>query len=123
MDHPILLATPEEAEFIDNKIDEYNNSQVAFTQEPVIKNFVIKEKDLIIAGINSCIYNWGILYVGVLFVHEDYRGMQLGSQLLARVEADAKAMGARLCHLDTFDFQAKDFYLRHGYEIFGILQD
>lgn len=123
MPHPVFVATPEEAKFIDNKIDEFINAQAAFTHEIVIKNYVIKENDLIIAGINSDIYYWGILYVGVLFVHEDYRGKGLGSQLLAQVETDAKEMGARLAHLDTFDFQAKDFYLKHGYEIFGTLKD
>ena len=34
-----------------------------------------------------------------------------------------KKLGATLAHLDTFDFQAKDFYLKHGYEVFGILDD
>lgn len=29
----------------------------------------------------------------------------------------------KLIHLDTFDFQAKDFYMKHEYEIFGILDD
>ncbi|TAL59355.1 MAG: N-acetyltransferase [Legionella sp.] len=123
MHHPISIATPEEAKFIDNKIDEFINAQTAFTHEIVIKNYVIKENDLIIAGINSDIYYWGILYVEVLFVHDGYRGKGLGSQLLAQVEADAKEMGARMAHLDTFDFQAKDFYLKHGYEIFGTLKD
>ena len=32
-------------------------------------------------------------------------------------------MKIRLIHLDTFDFQAKDFYLKHGYEVFGVLDD
>lgn len=31
--------------------------------------------------------------------------------------------GCNLVHLDTFDFQAKDFYLKHGYEVFGVLDD
>jgi hypothetical protein len=29
----------------------------------------------------------------------------------------------RELHLDTFDFQAKDFYVKHGYEVFGVLED
>ncbi|CAL7961072.1 hypothetical protein MIDIC_240060 [Alphaproteobacteria bacterium] len=35
--------------------------------------------------------------------------VQLGSRLLNKVESEAKAMGASLSHLGTFDWQAKDF--------------
>ena len=58
-----------------------------------------------------------------MFVEEAHRHKALGSFLLNKVEAEAKAMGARLAHLDTFDFQAKDFYLKHGYEVYGALED
>jgi hypothetical protein len=53
----------------------------------------------------------------------DKKYKNLSSFLLNKVETEAKAMGARLAHLDTFDFQAKDFYLKHGYKIFGVLDD
>lgn len=114
MSHMILLATSEEAELIDNKIVEFNKNKVPFTQEqtPLLKNYVIKENDTVIAGINAVIYHWGILYVDVLFVDEHYRGKKLGAQLLDRVEVEARQMGARLSHLDTFDFQAKNFYIK-----------
>ncbi len=39
------------------------------------------------------------------------------------MEREAQNKGAILVHLDTFDFQAKDFYLRHGYEVFGVLEN
>jgi GNAT superfamily N-acetyltransferase len=68
-------------------------------------------------------YCWGMLYVDVLFVEENHRGGQLGSLLLNKVEAEAKAIGASLSHLDTFDWQAKEFYLKHGYKVFGVLDD
>ena len=55
-------------------------------------------------------------------VDERHRGQQLGSLLLRKVEAEAKSMGASLSRLDTFDWQAKDFYLKQGYEVFGILE-
>lgn len=97
-----------------------------FTKEtPFINlNFHINNKQgSIIAGIQSLMYCWGILYVDILFVEEVYRHQQLGSLLLHKVEAEGKSMGATLCHLDTLNFQAKDFYLKQGYEIFGILDD
>ena len=43
--------------------------------------------------------------------------------MLQKVEEQAKSFGSKLVHLDTFDFQARDFYLKHGYEIFGTLEN
>jgi GNAT superfamily N-acetyltransferase len=58
-----------------------------------------------------------------LWVKEKYRKEGYGSVLLNEVEKIAKEKGCNLVHLDTFDFQAKDFYLKQGYEIFGVLDD
>lgn len=123
--YTILAATIKEAEFIENKIIDFNNTQVPFTQKstPLFENYVIKEKGLIIAGVNAFIYHWGILFIDVLFVDKNHRGKHLGSRLLNYVENKAKAMGANLSHVDTYDFQAKDFYLKQGYEVFGELKN
>ncbi|MBY0281438.1 MAG: GNAT family N-acetyltransferase [Alphaproteobacteria bacterium] len=125
MKFDIFPATKQQAELIDNRLGEFNRTQVPATHEPtlVIKNYIIKDNEEIIAGINSFVYHWGVLYVEVLYIDEKYRGQRLGSTLLQKVEQEAKEMGATLAHLDTFDFQAKDFYLEHGYEIFGILEN
>ena len=42
---------------------------------------------------------------------------------LKHVEKIAKQNKCHLAHLDTFDFQAKDFYLEHGYSVFGVLEN
>lgn len=121
----IIRATPQEIDYVDDKLGEYNNEQVPFTQKenPILKNYIIKDKGEIIAGIKADIYHWGILYLEVFWVDKRYRGKGLGSALLNRVEQEAKEVGATLVHTDTFDFQAKDFYLKHGYQIFGVLED
>ena len=77
----------------------------------------------IIVGINSKMYCWNCLYIDVLWVKEEYRKEGLGSKILNEIEKVAKDKGCYLIHLDTFDFQAKDFYLKHGYDIFGILDE
>jgi GNAT superfamily N-acetyltransferase len=82
-----------------------------------------KDNGNVVAGINAIIYHWKILYIDVLFVGAQYRGRGLGSQLLQKVEDQAKSFGSKLVHLDTFDFQARDFYLKQGYEIFGTLEN
>ena len=43
--------------------------------------------------------------------------------MLAEVESAAKEKGCYLIYLDTFDFQAKEFYEKQGYEVFGVLED
>jgi GNAT superfamily N-acetyltransferase len=122
----ITVSNEKETHFIDDKIVAFNKSRVPFTQDNnfVSLNFHIKnESGSVIAGVNSLLYCWGMLYIDVLFVEESYRGQQLGSILLNKVETEAKLMGASLSHLDTFDWQAKDFYLKAGYEIFGVLDE
>ena len=122
MTREIIPATDKEAKLIDNKIDAFNKSIMSPDMEENIirKNYVIKDANQVIAGINAVIYHQS-LYVDVLFVTPEYRGQDLGSELLNKVELEARAMGSTLSHLATFDFQAKDFYLKSGYEIFGIL--
>ncbi|CAM2778337.1 GNAT family N-acetyltransferase [Legionella worsleiensis] len=124
MSFDIVISSEEETQFVDDEIVAFNKSHAPFTQDNdfVSLNFHIKNESLVVAGINSLIYCWGMLYIDVLFVKESHRGQQLGSLLLSKVEAEAKSMGASLSHLDTFDWQAKDFYLKQGYEVFGILE-
>jgi len=43
--------------------------------------------------------------------------------MLEHVENEAIALRGTVSHCDTFDFQANDFYLKHGYSIFGVLED
>lgn len=119
-------STREEYNLVDKGIVEYNLSKVPFTQEPsfVPINKVIKgENGEVLAGINSLLYCWNCLYIDVLWVKKEFREEGYGTVLLNEVEGIAKERGCKLIHLDTFDFQAKDFYLKHGYEIFGVLDD
>lgn len=63
------------------------------------------------------------LNVEVLFVEEDARGAGLGSRLLAEAERQAVALGAKNAKLDTFEWQAREFYARHGYEEYARIDD
>ncbi len=123
-DYKLSPATSEEAEMLNDKINAFVASQVSFHGDTeILKDYVTKENGLIIAGIRSCFYLGECLAINVLFVEESHRLKGLGTLLLNHVEADARAMGAKMSHLDTFNHQAKDFYLKHGYEIFGVLDN
>lgn len=64
---------------------------------------------------------WSWLMIDGLWVDESLRGRGLGSRLLLRSEAIAVARGCRGSWLATFDFQAREFYERHGYTVFATL--
>jgi GNAT superfamily N-acetyltransferase len=122
----ITESTPNENEYIDNALGDFNISKVPLTQENPL-TFIcyhIKNKDHhIIGGIKSILYNWNCLFVELLWIDDQHRNKDLGSLLLNKVENEALKLGCHLIHLYTYDFQAKDFYLKKGYEIFGVLDD
>lgn len=65
---------------------------------------------------------WNVLHVDILWVDEPYRGKDYGSALLRRAEEVAQERLCEFIYLDTFDFQAPDFYLKQGYTIMGELR-
>lgn len=67
--------------------------------------------------------NAGWLFIRALWVDEAQRGRGHGSRLLAAAEAEAQARNCLGVYLDTYSFQARPFYERAGYRVFGELPD
>jgi GNAT superfamily N-acetyltransferase len=67
--------------------------------------------------------HWQWLFVERLWVEATARRKGIGAQLLAKAEQTARERGCLGSWLDTFSFQARDFYHRQGYEEFGALLD
>jgi len=65
---------------------------------------------------------FGWAFVKYLAVPDEYRGQGLGSRLLAEAEAIARTRGYIGVWLDTFEFQARPFYEKLGYTVFGELE-
>lgn len=126
MSHTISICAEEDVSKINSSLIAYNGSQV-----PAILDFLWKplhfaiydENKTLLAGILGGVGGWGGLEISILWVREDLRGEGLGSQLLEHMETEGKKLGAWKARLDTFDFQARDFYLKKGYEICGTLKD
>jgi aminoglycoside 6'-N-acetyltransferase I len=66
---------------------------------------------------------WQWLFVDLLWVDTPFRRQGLGRRLLRAAEAAARARGCTRAFLDTFDFQARPFYEREGYVVFGTQDD
>jgi GNAT superfamily N-acetyltransferase len=67
------------------------------------------------------LYRW--FFVRLLYLPADLRRGGLGATLLRRAEAEAVARGCIGIHLDTFSFQARPFYEKQGYRVFGTIPD
>ncbi len=66
-------------------------------------------------------YWHGWVYVDLLWIDETLRGQDLGTRVMDALEAHALTLGARGVHLTTYSFQARPFYEKRGYRVFGEL--
>ncbi|MEO8384790.1 MAG: GNAT family N-acetyltransferase [Betaproteobacteria bacterium] len=99
---------------------EYNTSQAGpGNGQPMV--IVIKnESQQVVGGLwGHTGYEW--LFTQLLVVPESYRGTGLGRKLMSMAEAEAVSRGCIGAWLDTFEFQARGFYERIGYECFAEL--
>ncbi|MGC5325439.1 GNAT family N-acetyltransferase [Brevibacillus sp. SYSU BS000544] len=113
---------PEESTYIRNKLIEFNNSKVS----PELSKTPVESVGLLIKGDNGEIFGgltgmiyWNHLRIDILWVDESLRGKGYGKKLLDTAEEVARSKGCTLITLDTFSFQAPQFYQSQGFEIFG----
>ncbi len=113
--------SPDEIDIIYQGLLSYNQqffNEVKHTPLAIFK----EENGQKIAGIcGDILGNW--LRIRYLWVSEDNRHQKLGSKLLQAIETEAIKLGAKFVELDTFSFQALPFYKKHGYTIFGTLEN
>lgn len=76
----------------------------------------------LVAGIRAYVFLcW--MHTDLLWVAEDQRGSGLGSRLLGMAEAQARALGAQNAKLETFEWQARAFYMKQGYAEYARIDD
>ncbi|PWI20557.1 N-acetyltransferase [Streptomyces sp. Act143] len=64
------------------------------------------------------------LHVTYLWVDERHRGAGLGSRLLTEAERVAREeRGCSASRVETWDFQAPDFYRKQGYDVVCVIPD
>ncbi|AFQ14745.1 GNAT family N-acetyltransferase [Bacillus thuringiensis] len=99
----------EDSDYIREKVIEYNQKYLADEEKtPSEKvSFIVRnEKEEIVGGVT-----------------EEYRHEGYGNKLIKLIEEFAIEKGCRLINLDTFSFQAPDFYKKHGYKVIGVSED
>jgi ribosomal protein S18 acetylase RimI-like enzyme len=110
---------PETRATLAREINDFNSR--AFPYAPVRFAFLSRDAaGALQAGVMGTL-SWGWLFVEAVWVSEALRGRGVGRILMEAAERHAREAGCHSVWLDTF--QAQDFYLRLGYETFGVLDD
>jgi predicted N-acetyltransferase YhbS len=110
----------EDREFIDQGLGAYNVQFLRDSRYSYFGAFVRDEAGAIGAGlIGHCYAGW--LFVALLWVHADLRRAGVGSRLIAEAERHAIEFGCHSAWVDTFSFQAPNFYPKFGYREFARL--
>jgi GNAT superfamily N-acetyltransferase len=81
-----------------------------------------RQRDRIVGGVVGYT-QWQWLFVSHLWVDDVIRRQGSGRQLMRAIEDEGRRRGCRCAWLDTFSFQALDFYEAIGYRQFGELTD
>jgi 8-oxo-dGTP pyrophosphatase MutT (NUDIX family)/GNAT superfamily N-acetyltransferase len=109
-----------DCERIGLNLDRYNREFLGETGFSRIGLFIKGGNGEIRAGLAGSTYA-GWLHVADLWVDADLRGRGIGGCLLAMAEREAIARGCHSAMLDTFSFQAPEFYPRFGYRAYARL--
>jgi GNAT superfamily N-acetyltransferase len=87
-----------------------------------IRVFLRDEEGRVVGGTTANVFG-GWVYISLLWVEESLRNQGYGTELMKRLEREAMGLGCRYAHLDTYSFEARPFYERLGYKVFGVLED
>jgi len=114
--------TDEEREAILIPLRAYNTAQAGPGNPQPLALLVRDDNGEILGGLyGRFFYQW--LFIELLSVPEQARGQGLGSKLMQMAEDLARKKECVGIWLDTFDFQAPQFYKRLGYSELGQIAD
>lgn len=114
--------TDEEREAILTPLRAYNAAQAGPSSAQLLALLVRDDNGEILGGLyGRFFYQW--LFIELLSVPEQARGQGMGSKLMQMAEDLAWEKECVGIWLDTFDFQAPQFYKRLGYSELGQIAD
>jgi predicted N-acetyltransferase YhbS len=117
-----LNPSEEERQAILLPLRAYNASKAGVTVSEQIALLVRDDHDEILGGLYGRVfYQW--FFVELLSVPEQGRGQGIGSKLMQMAEDLAREKECVGIWLDTFDFQAPQFYKKLGYSELGHIAD
>ena len=112
----------EDVRAVGDGLNRYNLAQTGRDDYRKLVVLIKDEAGVIVGGLIGGTY-WDWLYVDLLWIEDHLRGAGCGSKLMDMAEEEAIGRGCAHVFLDTFSFQARTFYEKRGYTVFGTLDD
>jgi GNAT superfamily N-acetyltransferase len=114
--------SPEELSIVERGLAEHGEARSEPRNARPLVLFLRDAGGDVVGGLRAATV-WGWLEIKWLWIAERHRGLGYGRRLVAAAEREAVGRGCRHAWLDTFDFQAPQFYARLGYDVFAALDD
>lgn len=106
----------EDIQLLNNEIFEQAKHKKGMKALDFFAFFIRDESNKILGG---CAGDnlYGCLYIGQLWVDEPLRGKGYGTELMQKAEELARKSGAKFIAVNTFDWEALDFYKKLGFYV------
>ena len=108
-------------------IQEYNTSKISHLE---LEKFINKPLEIISRNSDNILIGgvygrtiWGTLEIKTFVVRDEFRNNGVGTSLIKEAELEAKRRNWEYISLDTFSFQAPEFYEKMGFVKIGIETD
>ncbi|MHA2874916.1 GNAT family N-acetyltransferase [Vibrio campbellii] len=105
-------------DLIRDGIRAYNSMHLPDGDVDAVGCFARNDEGKIVGGLTGEMFN-NTVFVEYLWVDVEARTSGVGSKLIALLEEQVKPHGVTYLYLDTYSFQALDFYLKLGFEKVG----
>lgn len=106
---------------VKKELQKYNIARVKQRLRP-LSVYCREESGTLVGGVvANCV--WGWLHIDSVWVAEHCRGANVGRALLARIENLGAQENCHSAFLETYSFQAPEFYLSLGYEMLASLNN
>ena len=120
----VLKLDPDEADeaVVVDGLRAFNKASGGPTGYQPIAVLLKDDSGAVVGGLTGrALYDW--LYIELLHIPQTLRGQGMGSRLMQRADDFARQRGLAGVWVDTFEFQARGFYEKLGYIVFGTLED
>tara|TARA_R110000868_G_scaffold408330_1_gene691343 strand:+ start:1112 stop:1537 length:426 start_codon:yes stop_codon:yes gene_type:complete len=105
---------------IREEINNFNDSII--NDKPHCFNIYVKDNKDLIGGAIVFKYK-DAFYVDVIWISEKFRHKGIGSKIMGMIEDEANTNKISKFFVDTYGFQAQEFYQKYGFKIISTVPD